>query len=360
MRVLQLIDSLQTGGSERVAVNLANALSVAIEYSALCTTREEGVLKKSISKKVGYLYLNKNGTLDVKAIKKLNAFVKKNKIQIIHAHSTSFFLATTVKIINSRIKIVWHDHYGNSEFLNERKFAILKICSKYFSHIFCVNKILETWASQKLKFKNTLYLPNFATLNKYLPETNLHGANGKRIICLANLRPQKDHITLIQAFKEVHNMYPDWTLHCVGKNFNDDYSKSVENKILELDLEKSVFLYGSKPDIHNILSQCDIGVLSSKSEGLPIALLEYGLSNLAVIATKVGECEEVVSHNKNGLLVNASSYSELAKAITLFIENENIRVTLAKRYHKHVKQNYSEKAQIETIIRTYETYVKKN
>ena len=358
MRVIQLIDSLQTGGAERVAVNIANALSTKIVYSALCATREEGLLKNDILKNVDYLFLDKKRTLDVKSIIVLSAFVRKNRVQIIHAHSSSFFLATIIKLFNNKISIVWHDHYGNSMFVKDRKYGILKWCSKYFSHIFSVNRALKAWAKQKLKIKNVSYLPNFATLNKRLAITVLKGNSGKRIICLANLRPQKDHVTLVNAFKEVNNQFPDWSLHCVGKNFNDKYSKLIEHKIKRLNLEESVFLYDNKPDIYNILRQCEIGVLSSKSEGLPIALLEYGLSNLAVIATKVGECETLITHQVNGILVNSLSPKELAKAITLYIENEELRHTFAKRYNKHIEENYSDKAQIETIIKTYKTYVK--
>ncbi|MEL0455982.1 glycosyltransferase [Flavobacteriaceae bacterium SZ-1-7] len=353
MRVLQLIDSLQTGGAERVAVNIANALSNEIGYSALCATREEGLLKNDILKNVDYLFLDKKQTIDIGSIRQLNAFVKNKRVQIIHAHSTSFFLATLIKLLNRKINIVWHDHYGNSEFLNERKHTVLKLCSKYFSHIFSVNKNLEFWAKQRLKFQNVSYLPNFAILNKTLTETKLHGISGKRIVCLANLRPQKDHMTLIEAFKEVHIKYPDWTLHCVGKNFNDGYSKMVKNKIDELSLIESVFLYDSNPDVYHILSQCDIGVLSSKSEGLPIALLEYGLTNLAVIATKVGECETVVSNQINGVLVNPSSPSELAEALILLIENETTRKTFSTLFNRHIDENFSEKAQIKNIISTY-------
>jgi glycosyltransferase involved in cell wall biosynthesis len=356
MRVLQLIDSLQTGGAERVAVNIANALSAQIEYSALCATREEGLLKDDILKNVDYLFLDKKRTLDIKSINRFRAFVKKNRVQVIHAHSSSFFLATIIKLFNNNISIVWHDHYGNSEFVKNRKFGILKWCSKYFSHIFSVNKALEAWAKQKLKIKNVSYLPNFATLNKGLAITVLKGNSGKRIICLANLRPQKDHVTLVKAFKEVNNQFPDWSLHCVGKNFNDKYSKLVVHKIKRLNLEESVFLYDSKPDIYNILEQCEIGVLSSKSEGLPIALLEYGLSNLAVIATKVGECKTLISHQFNGILVNSLSPKELANAIILYIENKELRHTFSKRYNQHIEKNYSDKAQIETIIKTYNSY----
>jgi glycosyltransferase involved in cell wall biosynthesis len=209
-----------------------------------------------------------------------------------------------------------------------------------------------------LKFKNASYLPNFATVNSTLAVTSLNGLSGKRIVCVANLRPQKDHITLLSAFKEVVNTHPDWTLHCVGKDFKNEYSKLIEDKIKELALKDAVYFHGSKPDVFNILKQCDIGVLSSKSEGLPLALLEYGFAKLAVIATKVGECETVISHNDNGLLVDASSPIEMTNALLSYIENEDLRHTFAKRYSKHIEENYSQNTQIGTILKVYKTHIK--
>jgi glycosyltransferase involved in cell wall biosynthesis len=353
MRVLQLIDSLEPGGAERVAVNLANALSREIDISVLCATRKEGLLKESLLKEVGYLFLKKQKTIDYKAISALNTYVKENRIDIIHAHSSSFFLAIIIKILNIKVKVVWHDHYGNSEFLEDRKHKVLKFLSNNFSHIFSVNKALETWAKKKLETKNVTYVPNFATVDKHSAITTLNGVSGKRIVCLANLRPQKDHITLLEAFKIVVEQYPEWTLHLVGKDFQDAYAEEVKHKINDLDLNESVCVLGIKPDVSHILSQCEIGVLSSKSEGLPVALLEYGLANLAVIGTKVGECESIIEHDKNGLLVNVQDVKALAKAILFYVENKEIRSGYAKKYNNHIQENFSEKKQIQSILEIY-------
>ncbi len=357
VRVLQLIDSLHAGGAERVAVNMANALSSQIERSYLCATREEGLLKESISKEVSYLFLNKQRTMDLKAVRKLGDWVEKEKINVIHAHSSSFFIATIIKVFKGNVKVIWHDHYGNSEFLEQRKFKMLKLCSKYFSYILSVNKPLESWAKLKLKIKAVMYLPNFAVKNENKGINTLKGENNKRIICLANLRPQKDHFTLIEAFGDIVKQHSDWTLHCVGKDFNDDYSKDVKDKIVEFNLNENIFLYGSLPDTTHVLRQCSIGLLSSKSEGLPIALLEYGLSELSVIVTKVGECATVVKEGHNGLLVDAETPKELTKALLTYIEDEDLRKEHALRYREHIEEHYSEKAQIQTILKIYKASI---
>ncbi|WP_055435378.1 glycosyltransferase family 4 protein [Lacinutrix algicola] len=353
MRVLQLIDSLHPGGAERVAVNIANALASSIEKSYLCVTREEGLLKESLNPQIHYLFLDKNKTIDVKAIKVFSAFVKFQKIDIIHAHSTSFFLATIIKVLNKNVKIVWHDHYGNSEFLRKRSYKMLKKCSRSFSIIYSVNKELEDWARLKLSCKTVAYLPNFAVLNKVEGKTKLKGIENKRIIHLANLRDQKDHFTLLRGFSEVVKLFPDWTLHCVGKDFKDAYSHSIRQEIKALQLENNVFIYGSKFDISNILSQTNIAVLSSKSEGLPIALLEYGFSCLPVVVTNVGECGKVILGGKLGALISSNDSVLLAKAITNYIKNPELAKEKAVAFKAHVFSMYSSKAVIGSLISNY-------
>lgn len=351
LKVLQIIDSLEAGGAERVAVNYANGLSEHIE-SFLCVTRAEGLLKKAVSDKVQYLFLNKKGTLDISAILRLKRYIKQHQITIVHAHSSSFFIAWISKLLGAKIKIVWHDHYGNSEFLDQRDYKVLKRASKYFGQIISVNNDLKEWAIKCLDCSNVMYLPNFATINpNESKETQLQGVDGKRIVCLANLRPQKDHITLIHAFDAIKKEHQDWTLHLVGKNFEDEYAQEVSSLIDEMALSKSVFLYGSRPDISNILRQCSIGVLSSKSEGLPVTLLEYGLNGLPVVCTDVGECAKVVQDY--GLVVPQESVTEILSAISQYIKDEELRKVKANAYNEHIEKHYSANAVMNTLLKVY-------
>lgn len=350
MRVLQLIDSLEAGGAERVSVNIANALVNEVEKSFLCATRKEGVLKDSLNKKVGYLFLNKKSRFSLKTIIKLNKFIKHNHINIIHAHSTSFFLATIIKLLNKKIKIVWHDHYGNSEFLIQRKSKVLRYCSKYFYHILSVNKALEKWAKENLKSKQISYFPNFAVQDKVTPQTNLQGEEGKRIVHMANLRLQKDHSTLIEGFKILIKNHPEWTLHCVGKDFGDTYSKSIKRQIEDLD---NAFFYGSKPDVSNILNQSNIAVLSSKSEGLPLTLLEYGLASLPTVSTDVGDCRQVISNKDIGVLIESENPKEIAMAISSYINNVEERRLKGKTLEAKVLNCFSKTVLIKDLLAIY-------
>ena len=112
MRIVQIIDSLEAGGAERMAVNYANALANEIDFSALVVTRKEGDLRNQINTNVPYLFLNKGSALDIIALLQLRKFILKNNIEIIHAHGTSFFFAFLLKLVLPSVKLVWHDHLG--------------------------------------------------------------------------------------------------------------------------------------------------------------------------------------------------------------------------------------------------------
>ena len=355
MKVLQLIDSLQAGGAERTAVNIANVLTSKIEDSFLCATRAEGTLKTSLDQKVKYLFLSKKSALDISAIIRLIRYIRSNKIDVIHAHSTSFFLATIVKFFNPKINLVWHDHYGNSEFLDQRKYAVLKTCSRYFGHIISVNNTLKSWANKHLRTKEISYLPNFAITDHEPPQTKLKGMPGKRLLHLANLRPQKDHETLFRAFKKVTIQYPEYTLHCVGKDFDDAYSNKIKDLLIELGLGENVSFYGSRKDITYIIGQSDIGVLSSKSEGLPLALLELGLLGKPVVTTDAGDCKEVILDKETGLLIDKENPDRLANSIMYLIENQEKARQFGLNLKKRIENRFSGNAYINKLLKIYQS-----
>ena len=349
--VLQLIDSLQVGGAEVLAVNIANSLSKQGIVSHLCATRTEGPLKENIEPTVEYLFLERKKTVDIKCIYNLKNYIKYNNISIIHAHTTSYFMAICVKFIYPKLKVIWHNHTGNYLNLKGKRLLILKILSKYINYIISVNHELYSWSKIILKNSKGCYVRNFPFFINLQKKTKLFGLEGKRILCLAGLRKEKDHINLLKAFIIVLKHKPNSTLHLIGKDYNDTYSKLIHDFIKDENLENNVFLYGVRSDIKNILEQADIGILSSESEGLPVSLLEYGLAKLPVVVTDVGECAVVV---KNSLVVVSPKRSDkLANAIVSLINDKVLREKVASELHTEVLENYSRESTIKKIIKIY-------
>ena len=356
MRIIQLIDSLEPGGAERMAVHYANSLSKYIAFSGLVVTRKEGALCSQIDTKVSYLYLKKEKIIDFKALFALRNYVLQHNVTVVHAHSSSFFLAFLLKLTLPSLKLIWHDHYGNSEFLSKRSSRILRIILPFFNGIIAVNQKLKDWADERLNSRNAIYLPNFPSEeNTVFEQTILRGIEGKRIVCVANLREQKDHFTLLRVAKKLKVYDANWTFHLIGKDFGDDYSKGIRDLIVAFDLEKNVFLYGSKQDIKNILDQSTVAVLTSKSEGLPVALLEYGWHKKPIVVTNVGEIAALVHDGKNGFIVPTQNVDMFYTALLTLVENDTLKVNFGHALYASVVEGNSENIIIKHYLNWLET-----
>ncbi|UUC47050.1 glycosyltransferase family 4 protein [Flavobacterium cerinum] len=353
MRIVQLIDSLEPGGAEKMAVTYANVLASEVSFSALITTRKEGALKKELDSDVSYLFANRKSVFDARSIWQVRKYLKKNRVSIIQAHSSSFFFALLLKITKPSLKIVWHDHYGFSDFVSERKNKkAIQLASLFFFRIITVNDKLKVWAEKNLYCKAIKYLPNFVSVTNNDDGIRLKGAEGKRILCLANLREQKNHLLLLKVAKKIKEIYPDWTFHLVGKDFGDTYSATLRERISVLELENTVFLYGSTDNSGYVIKQSQIGVLTSVSEGLPVSLLEYGYFSLPVVTTAVGEIPSIIKET-NGILVPEGNTELFSEGLLKLIADSDYRQKIGSAFKNDIEQHYTK----ESVLKDYLNFI---
>lgn len=350
MKILHLIDSLNPGGAERMAVGYANALARRGETVFLWSTRQEGLLKKSLEPAVNYHFLNRKGPIGLQALFRASKGLQENQIQIIHAHGTSYFFGCLLKWLNPSVKLVWHDHNGSRKDANPKDYKTLIFCSSYFDNVFAVNEDLVKWHQTHLKKKQSRYLPNFV-VDFSLQNHAFTQKETKTIIHVANFRKPKNHINLIKAFSLIHTSVPEWKLILVGKQLNDDYSQKIHDLIEKEYLSKAIKILGERSDVQDLLVSADIGILSSDMEGLPMILLEYGLAGLPVVCTNVGYCREVV--HPFGQVVPPNDPIALFEALLLYINNPKKRDRDARTYQKHIREHFTEAAVLPEVISIY-------
>ncbi len=131
--------------------------------------------------------------------------------------------------------------------------------------------------------------------------------------------------------------------------------KRLEALVKESHLENKVIFSGWRDDIPAILAASDIFVLSSYSEGLPIALLEAMASGKPCIVTDIGL---PVENRKDALVVRAGDAEELKKAVEELLENKKLRERLGKEAKKKVIAKFSWKNAIEGYTKVFENLLK--
>lgn len=357
--VLQMTDTLEAGGAERVAVNLANLLPRARYRSFFCTTRRAGSLAELLQNDVGRICLARTHTFERRALMRLVNFIRAQQIRLLHAHGTALLAAVLASLCPPYPRVVWHDHYGKYA-TEERPRLLYYLLSRRVSRIIAVNQPLADWARTRLRVpaERVCYLPNFVVPaaaeenEQLLPE--LPGVKDNRIVCVANLRPQKDHLTLLRALARVAAAEPAVHLLLAGAVSDEAYLRQLRQEIEKLGLARHVTVLGEQRCIPALLRHCAVGVLSSASEGLPLALLEYGNAGLAVVATDVGQCAEVLDGGRAGLLVPRAAPAALAEAVIGLLREPQKRLALGASLRRHIDETYSPQTALREIGRIYE------
>lgn len=329
-----------------MSVNIANELGKRSIDNILVATYRGGILSSSLDNQTVLHVLHKKNGSDLFAFYKLVKLVYHFAPTHIHAHSTSIIWATFIRLIFPGIKLIWHDHFGLDTTLNKRSY--MRWLLPFVEHNIVVKKELLNWLKQLDENIHATYIPNFTalTIPKIEKENN-------SLLCLANVRRQKNLETLITAVYMVHMMGISLQLRIVGHTSDTMYMTELQNMISQLNLKDSVTIAGPTDQVGIELARARAGVLSSASEGLPVSLLEYGIAGLPVAVTDVGECGEVTDRGKAGILVPARNPEALADAIVFILNNTQECDEMGKRLMQRVDQLYGP----DTYMNTYLTII---
>jgi glycosyltransferase involved in cell wall biosynthesis len=353
LKILQLIDTLDTGGAERMAVNMANAFTDSGILNLLVVSRSKGTLDSLVKDQSSLKLLGKKNTIDFKAFRKLLTLLDQYQPDILHAHGTSVYWGIGAKLLRPKLQLIWHDHLGISEEViqsNPRK-ELLWIGSK-IDFILTANESTQAyWRSKRLiEEKRIAYLANFPSLSpseKKLPPvfTFLH---------LANFRSEKGQLNLMKAAGILMGNGWDFRVRMVGKEVDSAWKNQVLSLRKELHLEERVSVEDSADDVAKLMAEVHAGLVASEREGLPVALLEYGLADLPVISTRVGQCPTVLEEGAFGKLVPAQDSEALALAMKEFLEEPQRAAVLGRSFGRHVEKHFGSSHFLEGYLKIVE------
>ncbi|MBA4283801.1 MAG: hypothetical protein C0432_05865 [Candidatus Puniceispirillum sp.] len=314
IKVAQLVDSLNLGGTERMAVNIANSLADNEVESHLLVTRSLGGLGSFVQSNVYLKVFNKKSKLDFLVFFHLLKHLRIINPQILHVHQTSIYWAILLKPFLPKTKLIWHDHFGQ-DFANISPMKEMDFFIHFIDTIITVNdKINLYWKNRFPKKSDSIYfLKNFPIFFEIHPK--IERSKKFNIINISNIRKEKDQLNLIEALAIIKGKGHQFTTFLIGSLIDLEFLESIKRRIIELNLSEDVQIVGPVSQIIPYLEMADIGVLSSESEGLPVALLEYGMAGLPTVVTRVGQCEQVLGFGEFGWVVPPKSPTHLAEAI---------------------------------------------
>jgi glycosyltransferase involved in cell wall biosynthesis len=166
--------------------------------------------------------------------------------------------------------------------------------------------------------------------------TERPGEGAVKVLSVGRLAPPKDFITMARALA----LLPRGTFSAeiVGEGRGRE---ALEAEIRRWDLAGAVTLAGERLDVTKRLLDCDIFVLSTFSEGLPMTVLEAMAAGLPVVASAVGGIPELVVDGETGLTFRAGDADALAAALARLLDDPALRRRLGAAGRARLERVYS-------------------
>jgi len=161
------------------------------------------------------------------------------------------------------------------------------------------------------------------------------------IIYVGRVVKDKGVDELIEAFQRIEKIYDDVKLFILG-----DYQSELDPVKAEtfeyIENSQNVIHVSHKKDIRPYLAMSDVLILPSYREGLPNILIEAGSFGMTIVATNINGCNEVITHEKNGILIEPKSSLSIYRSIKdLYCDrkkivrlSDSIRESIIKRYEQ--------------------------
>lgn len=336
MKIVYIIGGMFQGGAESLVYNLCIKFSKIYDVSLwLLKKKQDSVLEMdriALLKKCGVkiIYFYKRDKKDrIKTIIKMRKLIRSDKPEIVHAHLSHIAILTSIAAYNLDAKIIMTAHNTHLSADLFTKF-VLKGFVKYFIGVSdqVSSQIEIIWGIDK---KNIKTIKNAIDLEKFFyPERKINKVV-KKIVSVGRLVEQKDHLTLLAAYKQMINYIQQRgdvcpTMDIIGEGHL--YNK-LQNEIKILELESYVHILGTQKNMHILLRDYDMFVLASSWEGYPMVLLEAMASGIPIIATNVGGVSDIIWGNIDGILISKGNPTLLCDTMINLSEDLIKRETLS-------------------------------
>ena len=368
INLLYVITKLELGGAQKQLLSLINYLDKQ-RYSLFLITAQDGILiKNALSIKDLKLIKSRcleraiNPFKDLLALYQIYNFLKRNKINIVHTHSSKAGILGRWAARLAGVKIIIHTVHGWSfnqyqNHLVRRLFIWLERLTALITDTLIVvsyhdwQKGLNNHIGNKHKYRLIRYgidYREFSKKNKGLREELGIDNHSLLIGMVSCFKPQKSPQDFIRLAFLVNKVIPKLKFLLVGDGV---LRKKIERLISKFNLEDKLILTGWRDDVPRILSAIDIFVLTSLWEGLPISVLEAMAASLPVVATNTGGITEIILEGKTGFLVSPGDVNHMAKKLTKLLEDEELRSKIGQE----VKDSLGNDFLIENMVRNTES-----
>ncbi len=374
LNVLHVITKLELGGAQENTLYTLRNLNRE-KYNLFLATNDEGILieKARELKDVKAFFIPKlirpiSPPKDLITLIKLFHFCKREKIDIVHTHSSKAGILGRWAARFAKVPIITHTIHGwgfypRQNFLKRKIFIFLeKITSKITDRLIAVSQAnIETGIQNRIGEEEKYTLIRSGIKSSRFQNVEVKIAEKKKelgleedtkvVAMIASFKPQKAPLDFIKIASRVVMKKPKTQFLLIG---DGELRPEIERLTKEFNLEKKVILTGWRKDIPQILKVMDILALTSRWEGLPRVFPEAMASELPIVATKVDGAPEAIEEGVNGFLVSAGDTRSMAEKIITLLDNPEMAKEMGRKGREKVFPEFDIDLMVRKIDNLYQ------
>lgn len=319
-----------------------------IENILVCSQNYDYKKFESLTSRVIVLKMSHNidPIADIKVEKALRNIIKRERPDIVYAHSSKAGAFARIADIGLKNKVIYNPHgwaFNMQQSTKKKQMYkwVEKISAYFCDQIICISDAERVSAlREKICKPNKLQVIyngiDFVELNKESRQNvDLSIPKNSYVIgMVGRLSEQKAPDIFVEAAHLIKEQIPNAFFLMVG---DGPLKKQIERQIDELGLKESFCITGWVENPTAYMKKMDIGLLISRWEGFGLVIPEYMASSVPVIASRVDAIPNLIEDGKDGILVNKDDFKSIAENVVRLKTNPDLYTKLKLQAMKKVK-----------------------
>lgn len=346
LHLMQLVYSLELGGSERLAYELCLRLDPSRIRSSVCALDFGGPLAEDLRRAaIPFHIMGRRPGFDWPVIPRLYWLFRENRADVVQTHHlvTLIYGAVGARLAGAALVHVEHEYFT---LMRPRAKLYLRVLAPLCHHIVVVGDQVREFLIREVGLppSKVTVIRNGVDAVRYSPQKSVprdtlgFPPEDRLIGHVARLEAEKDQETLLRAFRMVLTACPDARLVIAG---DGSRRGDLERTAVSLGIAGRVHFLGLRADVSDLLPHLDVFALPSLNEGLPLALLEAMACARPVVATAVGEIPRVIREGVTGVTVSPGDAAALASSIRAILERPAWAAAMGRGARRQVEETFS-------------------
>jgi glycosyltransferase involved in cell wall biosynthesis len=348
LHVAHVVLSLDVGGLERVVLDLISAgVELGQRTSVACVSSRGALAGEAEARGATVVCAEKSPGLHLGAISRLKAMLEELHPDVVHSHQIGALFYAGPAARKARVPLVVHSEHGK-HYANRLRTRILgRRASRHASRFFCVsNDIADEVRKYRIVdpakiavVQNGIDLSRFGARREMDLRRSLGIPDDVPLVgTIGRLNEIKRQDVLLRAFAALRQSVPTAHLLLVG---DGPMRAQLEQLAGELAIRGVTHFAGYQPQPERYLPLMDIFALTSRSEGMPLVVLEAWAAGVPVVTSAVGGLPEMLDAGKAGLLFPSGDHAALGRLLGDVLSDERKSSILAAEGQSRVRARFS-------------------